>query len=114
MLEQPGEDSLEPSKPDAKRFCAFISLCGEPQPHGLRPRISPRPISIRQLHALPRFHSEPIHLVTFKGSYPLHAAGNLILRGASRLDAFSAYPFRTWLPSGAPGGTTGKIGRAHV
>ena len=23
--------------------------------------------------------------------------GNLILRGASRLDAFSVYPFRTWL-----------------
>ena len=25
--------------------------------------------------------------------------GYLILRGASRLDAFSVYPFRTWLPS---------------
>jgi len=53
---------------------------------------------------LPRFHLEPIYLVAYKGSYLL---GNLILRGASRLDAFSAYPFRTWLPSGAPGGTTG-------
>src|SRR6478736_5070100 len=67
-------------------------------------RISPRPISIRQLHALLHFHLEPINLVVFQGSYIL---GNLILRGASRLDAFSAYPVRTWLPSDAPGGTTG-------
>ncbi|CDN43168.1 hypothetical protein BN871_FO_00160 [Paenibacillus sp. P22] len=55
-------------------------------------RISPRPISIRQLHALLRFHPEPINLVVYQGSYIL---GNLILRGASRLDAFSAYPVRT-------------------
>ena len=59
-------------------------------PAGLR--LSPRPISIRQLHKLPYFHLEPINLVVYKGSYIL---GNLILRGASRLDAFSAYPFRT-------------------
>ena len=54
--------------------------------------LSPRPISIRQLHALLHFHLEPINLVVYKGSYIL---GNLILRGASRLDAFSAYPLRT-------------------
>ncbi|MCZ1266509.1 hypothetical protein EIH79_17390 [Paenibacillus tundrae] len=54
--------------------------------------ISPRPISTGQLHALLHFHPQPIYLVVFKGSYIL---GNLILRGASRLDAFSAYPFRT-------------------
>ena len=29
--------------------------------------------------------------------------GNLILRGASRLDAFSVYPFRTWLLCNAVG-----------
>ena len=34
--------------------------------------------------------------------------GNLILRGASCLDAFSTYPCQTRLPGGAPGGTTGK------
>ena len=34
--------------------------------------------------------------------------GVLILRLASHLDAFSAYPFQTQIPSGAPGGTTGK------
>jgi hypothetical protein len=34
--------------------------------------------------------------------------GVLILRLASHLDAFSAYPIQTQIPSGAPGGTTGK------
>ena len=33
--------------------------------------------------------------------------GDLILRRASHLDAFSAYHYPTWLPSAAPGGTTG-------
>ena len=33
--------------------------------------------------------------------------GYLILGGASRLDAFSVYPFPTWLPSRAIGMTTG-------
>ena len=57
--------------------------------------ISPRPISTRQLHALPRFHIEPINLIVYEGSYQLDAVGSLILEGASRLDAFSAYPVRT-------------------
>ena len=56
--------------------------------------LSPRPISIHQLHALLHFHLKPIYLILSKGSYLL---GYLILRGASRLDAFSVYPFRTWL-----------------
>src|SRR5512133_3735703 len=34
--------------------------------------------------------------------------GDLILGKVSRLYAFSAYPDRTSLPSGAPGGTTGS------
>jgi hypothetical protein len=34
-------------------------------------------------------------------------AGNLVLEGASRLDAFSAYPVPTWLPGDAPSGTAG-------
>ena len=41
------------------------------------------------------------------GALPDYSVGNLILRLVSRLDAFSAYPFRMWLPSYAPGGTTG-------
>ena len=53
--------------------------------------LSPRPISNSQLHVLLRFHLCPIYLVVFKGSYYLRT-GYLILRGASRLDAFSVYP----------------------
>ena len=68
-------------------------------------RISPRPISTRQLNALPHLHSVPINLVVFKGSY-FRRMGYLILRGASRLDAFSVYPFRTWLLCHALGSTT--------
>ena len=56
--------------------------------------ISPRPISNCQLNTLLCLHLSPIYLVVFKGSYLL---GYLILRGASRLDAFSVYPCRTWL-----------------
>jgi hypothetical protein len=41
------------------------------------------------------------------GPYPVVPVGDLILKQASRLDAFSGYPFRTWPTSGAPGGTTG-------
>ena len=56
--------------------------------------LSPRPISTYQLHTLLCFHLKPIYLILSKGSYLL---GYLILRGASRLDAFSVYPCRTWL-----------------
>ena len=42
-----------------------------------------------------------------RGVLLAYAMGNLILRWASRLDAFSVYPFTTQLPSYAPGGTTG-------
>ena len=59
--------------------------------------ISPRPISSSQLRTLLHFHLCPIYLVVFKGSY-FFRMGYLILRGASRLDAFSVYPFQTWLP----------------
>ena len=68
-------------------------------------RLSPRPISNSQLHALLHFHLCPIYLVVFKGSY-FFRMGYLILRGASRLDAFSVYPVRTWLLCRAPGGAT--------
>ena len=57
---------------------------------------SPRPISNSQLHTLLYFHLCPIYLILFQGSYSLKL-GYLILGGASRLDAFSVYPFRTWL-----------------
>ena len=67
---------------------------------------SPHPISNSQLHVLPHFHPCPIYLVVFKGVY-FFRMGHLILRGASRLDAFSVYPFRTWLPGRRLGSLTG-------
>ena len=67
---------------------------------------SPHPISNSQLHALLHFHLRPIYLIVSEGVYSLRM-GYLILRGASRLDAFSVYPFQTWLPGHRPGGLTG-------
>ena len=67
---------------------------------------SPHPISNSQLRALLHFHPCPIYLVVFKGSYYLRM-GYLILRGASRLDAFSVYPFRAWLLGRRLGSLTG-------
>ena len=37
----------------------------------LKSWLSPRPISIRQLHMSPYFHAEPIYLIVFEGSYLL-------------------------------------------
>ena len=56
-----------------------------------------RPISTCQLNASLRLHLRPIYLVLSKGPLPLRL-GYLILGGASRLDAFSVYPSRAWLP----------------
>jgi hypothetical protein len=68
---------------------------------------SPRPISTGQLHTLPCFHVPPINLVVCEGPYLVEPVGDLISRRASHLDAFSAYPFRTWPTSHAAGATTG-------
>ena len=56
---------------------------------------SPRPISINQLNMSPCLHLWPIYHIVYVGSYLHYAMGDLILRGASRLDAFSVYPVRT-------------------
>ena len=56
---------------------------------------SPRPISTRLLNGSLHLHIVPINLVVFKGSYLIDSVGYLILRPASRLDAFSVYPIRT-------------------
>ena len=70
-------------------------------------RSSPRPISTGPLSASPRLHSRPINHVVYMGPYSINWMGYLILRMASRLDAFSAYPEGSWLPSYATGVTTG-------
>ena len=49
-----------------------------------------RAISTGQLNALLRLHLRPIDEMVYLGSQ-----GYLVLRGASRLDAFSGYPFRS-------------------
>ena len=49
-----------------------------------------RTISTSQLNALLRLHLWPIDVVVYHGPQ-----GYLVLRGASRLDAFSGYPVRS-------------------
>ena len=61
-----------------------------------------RAISTARLNASRRLHLQPIDVVVSHGPQRV-----LIPGPASRLDAFSAYPFRAWLPCHAPGGTTG-------
>src|SRR5215213_1879142 len=76
------------------------------QARRVRARVKPSTISTAQLNALLRVHLRPIQRVVCPRSYPVNPVGSLILRPASRLDAFSAYPFRSWLLGTAPGGTT--------
>ena len=92
------------SLPRQPLVCFFSSVSSLSVSQTLRS--NPRPISNSQLHTLLYFHLCPIYLVVFKGSYSFRM-GYLILRGASRLDAFSVYPFRTWLPCHEPGSSTG-------
>ena len=76
-------------------FCSSGAPCGT--------RESLRVISTARLSVSPRLHLPPIDVVVFNDPQ-----GDLILWLASRLDAFSAYPYQTRLPGGAPGGTTGR------
>ena len=48
-----------------------------------------RAISTGKLHALQRFHTQPINVVVYDDSQ-----GILVFRLVSRLDAFSGYLFR--------------------
>ena len=68
---------------------------------------SPRPISTGQLNVLPRLHFRPINVVVYHGPYQVNPVSDLILKGASHLDAFSGYLFRRSLTSHALGRTTG-------
>ena len=68
---------------------------------------SPRPISTGRLNTLLCVHLRPINVVVSPRALPGYPVGDLILERASHLDAFSAYPFRRSLTSGALGRTTG-------
>ena len=63
-------------------------------------RVRARAISTARLSASPRLHLPPIDQVVYLGPY---RKGELISGTASRLDAFSGYPRRTWLPGRAVG-----------
>ena len=52
-------------------------------------------ISAAWLHLLPGVHAQPINQVFSLGSLSYKKMGRLVLGAASRLDAFSAYPFLT-------------------
>ena len=65
----------------------------------------PSIISTGLLKPLLTFHLRPIQQVVSLRSYTFQSR-ELILKRVSHLDAFSGYLFRTWLLSGAPGGTT--------
>ena len=56
--------------------------------------LNPRSISTGQLNMSPCFHLQPINQTVFLGTYFIKK-GKLILKLASRLDAFSGYPFPT-------------------
>ena len=71
--------------------------------------LSPRPVSARSLSTLLCLHGWSIYPLLWWGPYPRVVVGDLVWEGVSRLDAFSGYPVRTWLASGAPGGTTGVL-----
>ena len=83
------------------------------------------PIHQRRLSPLPRLFGQALTRLVTVSSMCYHTStsalstssssrgftslrmGYLILRGASRLDAFSVYPFRTWLPGHGFGKPTG-------
>ena len=64
-------------------------------PWSVAKEVKPSTISTAQLHPSPDFHVPPIKQVVSLRSYPVDPVGNLILRRASHLDAFSAYLNRT-------------------
>jgi hypothetical protein len=75
--------------------------------HKHKKKPSPRPISTGQLNGSLHVHIRPINVIVSYGPYQVNPVGDLILRRASHLDAFSAYPFRRWQTSRAFGKTTG-------
>ena len=89
--------SIEPA-----RFASYFTI-HTPTTCGSRSlQESFRVISTARLRTLPPVHLPPIYVVVCNDP-----KGDLILRLASCLDAFSTYPYPTRLPGRAPGGTTG-------
>ena len=103
FLSRPGEDETSTAI-DAIEYvalmdehCSVAPLRVLSQQNRLRDTvgvIKPLTVSTAQLRAFQPVHSRPINLVVYQGSYSLKGMGELISRTASRLDAFSGYPFR--------------------
>ena len=67
-----------------------------PTPHKGMGMMSPSPVSTGRLHPSRGFHLRPIkHVFYMRATDARRRQGILILEQASRLDAFSGYPFRT-------------------
>ena len=81
---------IEISSSQVKSLTTDHQNTGSFDPASTEPDQADRAISTGRLNALPRLHLQPIDVVVFHGSQ-----GDLISRGASRLDAFSGYPVRT-------------------
>ena len=73
---------------DVRRSCRPCVVPG-------RDDAEPSAISTAPLHASRRVHARPIDQVVYLGPYLVDLVGTLISGRASRLDAFSGYPFRT-------------------
>ena len=88
--------SMRPLRP-----AAHAPACAKGKSRGTHPRNqqygqASRPISNARLNASPRLHLHPIDRIVSPGSSGgTCPRGDLVLRWASRLDAFSGYPFRT-------------------
>ncbi len=96
------QDSKREPRRTASAYRPFVSFLLTPSPYESGGTESFRVISTARLRTLPPLHLPPIYVVVCNDPH-----GDLILRLASRLDAFSAYPYPTRLPGSAPGGTTG-------
>ena len=100
------------------RKCSVCTINGSPQASLFRPiSVTSCPLPRLVGQALTRlvtvssmcYHTSTSALSTSSSSrgFTSLRMGYLILRGASRLDAFSVYPFRTWLPGHGFGKPTG-------
>ena len=58
------------------------------------PMVKRSSVSTGKLNTLRCLHIQPINLVVYQGTFAL-LLRNLVLKRASRLDAFSVYPFRS-------------------
>ena len=97
---RPPRVGLEPTTPRLTAACSTIELSRNvpSKPHTKTIQTSfgqafDRLVTFSSMH----YCTYTYDLSTLSSSRGLINEGYLILRGASRLDAFSVYPFRTWL-----------------